>query len=304
MIENRPQMTATSRRGFVKATIGTMASNAWLCGLEAAPLATAEGSLVLIDVNVNLSRWPTRRVRGDDAAASLVEMLRRQGVTQAWAGSFDGLLRNDIASVNARLTDECHRHGSGVLIPFGSINPTLPGWEEDVRRCSEEHRMPGIRVHPNYHGIKLDAPEFARLLRVASERRLIVQLALVMEDERTMHPLLRIAPVDSAPLANLVKQTPGLRLVLLNALRTLRGDALRELIDAGEVYVEISMVEGVGGVSSVLSDLPPDRILFGSHAPLFYFESALLKLKESPLTEKQLGAIRYENASRLLAQNR
>lgn len=164
--------------------------------------------------------------------------------------------------------------------------------------------MPGIRVHPNYHGIKLDAPEFARLLRVASERGLIVQLAVAMEDERVMHPLLRIAPVEIAPLASLVKQTPGLRLVLLNALRTLRGDALRELIDAGEVYVEISMLEGVGGVSSLLADLPPDRVLFGSHTPLFYFESALLKLKESPLTEKQLRAIRYENASRLLAQNR
>jgi hypothetical protein len=83
--------------------------------------------------------------------------------------------------------------------------------------------MPGIRLHPNYHGYGLDSPAFARLLRLATDLGLIVQLALVMEDERVMHPRLRVAPVDPAPLAKIVKQTPALRLILLNALTALRG---------------------------------------------------------------------------------
>ena len=252
----------------------------------------------LIDVNVNLSRWPVRHLSGDDTPA-LVTMLRRRGVVQAWAGSFDGLLHKDIASVNGRLADECRRHGRGLLVPFGSINPKLPDWEENLRRCAEEHRMPGIRLHPNYHGYKLDDPDFARLLRLSAERHLIVQLALEMEDERMMHPLLRVEPVDITPLPALVKQTPSLRLVLLNALRTLRGQPLLDLIAAGEVYVEISMLEGVGGVANLLAQMPANRVLFGSHAPLFYFESALLKLKESPLSEEQLRAIRSQNARAL-----
>ena len=186
-------------------------------------------------------------------------------------------------------------------MPFGSINPKLPDWKEDLRRCAEVHHMPGIRLHPNYHGYKLDDPDFARLLRLATERHLIVELALVMEDERMMHPLLRVEPVDIAPLDDLVKQTPGLRLVLLNALGKLRGQPLRDLIASGEVYVEVAMLEGVGGVANLLTQVPAERVLFGSHAPLFYFESAMLKLKESPLSEKQLRAIRRGNAQRLLA---
>jgi len=290
-----------NRRSFLKASATAAALSA--VGAEThAATESARSRDDLIDVNVNLSRWPLRHLQADDTR-ELVTRLRRQRIVQAWAGSLDGLLYKDIASVNARLADECHRYGRGLLVPFGSINPKLPDWEEDLRRCAEVHRMPGIRLHPNYHGYTLDDPAFVRLLQLAAQRRMIVQLALVMEDERMMHPLLRVEPVNTAPLSDLVPKTPALRLVLLNALRTLRGRPLVELVVAGQVYVDISMLEGVGGVANLLAQLPAHRVLFGSHAPLFYFESALFKLKESPLGEEELHSIRRGNAQRLLAQN-
>jgi len=256
----------------------------------------------LIDVNTYLSRWPLRHLPGADTA-DLVSKLRRQGVVQAWVGSLDSLLHKDIATVNARLADECRRHGDGLLVPFGSVNPKLPDWQDDLRRCAEEHHMPGIRLHPNYHGYKLDDPDVAKLLRLAAERGLIVQLVLIMEDERTMPPLLRVEPTSVTGLSGLLKQTPGLRLVLSNSQRVLRNQTLAGLMAAGEVYVEIAMLEGVGGVANLLAQVPLDRVLFGSYAPVYYFESALLKLQESPLSDEQLGAIRSANARRLLAKN-
>ena len=161
--------------------------------------------------------------------------------------------------------------------------------------------MPGIRLIPGYHGYGLEHPAFTRLFQLAAARRLIVALPLVMEDERMMHPLMRVPPVDPKPLAALVARTSGVRVVLLNSLGILRGEALLELLRAGEVYVELSMLEGVGGLSSLLERAPLERVLFGSHAPFIYFESALLKLKESALTPAQLKAVREENARRLLA---
>ncbi len=273
----------------------------------------------IIDVNINLSRWPCRRLPHDETA-SLVENLRGHGVVEAWAGSFDALLHKDLAAVNSRLAHECHTHTSIRLIPFGSVNPLLPDWEEDLRRCVEQHRMPGIRLHPNYHGYKLDHPAFARLLKLTAERHLLVALAVIMEDERTMHPLLRVPSVNLDPLTALVKQTPVLRLILLNALGNLpqplsspglggkgrgeggsRGEALVTLLRSGKVYVEIAMLERVAGVANLLNEVPLERVLFGSHAPFFYFESALLKLKESALSAEQLKALQEENARRLIA---
>ena len=253
----------------------------------------------ITDVHVTLSRWPFRRLPLDETAA-LVEALQSRGISQAWAGSFDALLHKDIAAVNARLADECTKHGNGVLLPFGAVNPKLPDWEEDLRRCAEDFGMRGIRLHPNYHGYTLDDPVFAQLLQRATERKLVVQITTAMEDERMMHPLLQVKAVDANPLVDLLPTVPGARIVLLNALRTVPSPVLPKIVGAGEVYAEIASLEGVGGIANILQRMPVERLLFGSHAPLFYIESALLKLDESPLTEEQLRAIRGENAARLL----
>jgi len=250
---------------------------------------------MIIDVNVNLSRWPMRRLPCDELPKFL-EKLRACGVTQAWAGSFDGLLHKDVGGVNARLVAECRQGPAELLQPFGTVNPMLPDWREELRRCHEVHHMPGIRLHPNYHGYQLDNPVFAELLKLAAERGLIVQLVLRMEDPRMQHPLLRVPDVEIKPLPDLVAAVPDLRLVLLNALQILPSGVITALVGAGRVYFEIATLEGVGGIAGLVARVPLDRVLFGSHFPFFILESAVLKLRESELSPAQLDAIMFKNA--------
>lgn len=251
----------------------------------------------MIDTNIYLSRWPARRLPLDETPR-LVERLKAHGVIQAWAGSFDALLHKDIGSVNAHLADECQAHGDGLLILFGAINPTLPDWEEDLRRCHEQHKMPGIRLHPNYHGYKLDYPAFAKLLESADKRKLIVQIAIRMEDPRTQHRLLTVPDVDPTPLVGLLPRFPTLRVQLLNGLNVLRPDALDKLIAAGNLSVEIAALEGIAGIAKLLTHVPQGRVLFGSYSPFFAFESAAGKLQESALGEAQKRAISLGSADR------
>ncbi len=287
------QLTATA--GGVAATLGSVPATA-------SPSAgqQPEGPSQLIDVNVYLSRWPLRRLPLDDTPA-LVAKLRQQGVTQAWAGTFDGVLHKDVAAANARLVDQCRRHGQGLLVPFGTVNPALPDWEEDFRRCVDQYKMPGIRLHPNYHGYSPGDPRCVRLLQMAADRGRIVQVVLIAEDERMMHPQLRVEPTDHAPLADLARRFARLRLVLLNVQRVLRGPALAKMTSEANVFVDIAYQEGAGGLEKLLGVVPQQQVLFGSYAPMFYFEAAMLKLKESPLSTEQLAAVRYENAQRLVS---
>ena len=162
--------------------------------------------------------------------------------------------------------------------------------------------MPGIRLHPNYHGYKLDDPAFRELLNLAAARKLVVQLALCMEDERTQHPLMRVPPVDLDPLAEAIQGEPQPLLVLLNCYPTFRLETLRKLRSAREICFDFAMVERIGAVNRLAAEVSFPRVLFGSNYPLYYFESALLKVRESGLTEAQAKMVYRENAQRLIAR--
>ena len=60
---------------------------------------------MIIDTNVNISRWPFRRLAGDETP-DLVARLRKRNVTQAWAGSFDGILHKEGVMRLATAADE------------------------------------------------------------------------------------------------------------------------------------------------------------------------------------------------------
>jgi hypothetical protein len=251
----------------------------------------------IVDTNVYVGRWPWRRLPLDDAGA-LVAKLKSHDVSRAWTGSFEGLFQRDVRGVNERLAETCRQKGDGLLLPFGSINPALPDWEEDVRRCQEDLGMGGIRLHPNYHGYKLDHRCARDVLLAAAERDLVVQLVVSMEDERTQNPVFRVPHLDCGPLVQLVKQRPRLKLVVLNAFRAMPLADAEKLAAAGNVSFDIAMLEGVGRLARQVG---LERVVFGSLASLFYFESALLKLRESELGGFQFEAIAAGNAHRLLA---
>jgi hypothetical protein len=156
----------------------------------------------------------------------------------AWTGSFEGVFHKDLATVNSRLNADCPEYGGGLLLPFGSVNPKLPDWREDLRRCCEQHKMQGIRLHPNYGGYRLDDAGFRELLQLAAALNLIVQLTLCMEDERTQHPLMRVPPVDLAPMADVIGFRTQTEAGHSDCYPQLAVEILRPLSTAGQVLFD------------------------------------------------------------------
>src|SRR5881396_47627 len=252
----------------------------------------------IIDTNVNLFDWPFRALKYRHTKA-LVAKLKKHRVIEAWAGSFEALLAKDMSGVNTRLADECRTQSPGFLIPFGSVNLAWPDWQEDVRRCHEVHKMPGIRIYPGYQPFDLDHPAMESLVRMIAECGLILQVVFGMEDSRVHHPIINVGPVTFAALLKVVQSMPNAKVELLHFSGSSQGEDLSLFMTKTNTVMDISRLEGNGAVGRMIGSItglpsarvPVERIVFGSHAPYFPVETAILKLIESPLDAEQLRAI-------------
>lgn len=282
-------MPALSRRRLLQAALAS----------AALPTRGAAAAPTLTDANVSLFHWPFRRLPLDEPAA-LATRLTALGVGEAWAGSFEGLLHRDLDGVNRRLAAACREVRSLRLRPFGSVNPLLPDWPEDLRRCARAHGMPGIRLHPNHHGYGLDHPAFESLLRLAGEAGLIVQLVVATEDTRTQPPQTQVADVDLRPLPALLARHDQTRVQLLNHRP---GSITAELAQRPNLWFDIARTEATDGVTRLVRQAGAERVLFGSHAPFLIPEAALIRVEEGLLTglaPAEAEALLFTNARRLL----
>lgn len=306
-------MKKVSRRSFFSTSLGsaaaiTMASGAARGARPERMEISADDTPEIVDTNVHLFEWPFRKLKYAKTEA-LIEKLRKHRIAQAWAGSYEALFHKDIKGVNARLAEECGKNGKGMLIPFGTVNLAWPDWEEDLRRCHEVHKMPGIRIYPIYQTFNLDHPDFARLVSLATERKMLIQVVGDMEDSRHHHPIVEVREMTMAPIVEVVKKTPDARIQLVYWNHRVPRNLLANLVNDTKVRFDTSRVEGAGEVGRLLEGrswsgattaMPSDRLLFGSHAPYFPVETNVIKLFESPLTADQAIAIMNGNARKLL----
>lgn len=274
----------------------------------AAQQSTTPPTPDIIDCNVHLFDWPFRKLKYAKTD-TLIAKLRKHRITTAWAGNFEAVLNKQLDQSNRRLAEECRAHGDGMLIPIGSVNPAWADWDEDLRRCHEQYKMRGIRLYPAYHGYTLDHPEFTRLIADAANRRLLIQIVLRLEDERVHHFATNTPAFNVNALTDILKKIPAAKVQLINSAGQLLGNNIAALVRDTSITFDIAACEGNGGVGRLLEGknpsyrgtIPIDRLVFGSHAPFFPCESALLKLFESPLTLDQLQKLMNANAHRIMS---
>ena len=68
------------------------------------------------------------------------------------------------------------------------------------------------------------------------------------------------------------------------------------------LHFDIAHIENIGGVGDMAGKVGAEHIVFGSHAPLLYMESACLKMKEADLADDQRRLIASGNAQAMLAR--
>lgn len=298
-----------NRRAFLKGGAASLAAGALSLSRALGQDQEKDATGPVIDTNVYLGPCPFRELplttsqAQPDSVAKFADRISEQA-TSAWAGSFESLLRRDYDGINERLAKMVASQPSATrhFQLFGAINPKVSGWRETLRRIHQDHRMRGIRLHPNYHGYTLDDPDFAALLDAAAQRDLIIQIAVRMEDVRTQVPAAAVADVDPRPLTELLPVLPSTKIQLLNAMKSMSDSLLlARLTDLG-VHFDVAMLEGMCGLARIIERVPEIALCYGSYAPFFYPESASLKLLESApeMEPRNLAAVRSHHAENLL----
>jgi predicted TIM-barrel fold metal-dependent hydrolase len=249
---------------------------------------TGEG---LIDVNVSLGRWPFQWF-DPASAAQLDAHLAAEGIAEAWVGSMDAVLYPDV--------DACDEQLARQIEPFArlrmvkTINPVLGNWRDSFERAADDG-IHAIKLYPNYHQYALSDSRAYELASLAGERGIIVLLPLRIDDERNQYPLMKVPAVDARDVVALASVLPRTIFIVLGTLLP-EWDVLRA---AGNVMVEVSFVEFFQTLAAGLRAMPVERIVFGSHTPMFTTRSAVLKWRLANTDDVVRGEIGHENVRRL-----
>lgn len=185
------------------------------------------------------------------------------------------------------------------------INPIYPGWEADMEAAAATPEVAGVRLYPRYHGYQPFDPALIQLLERASALRLPVNITARLLDDR-LHPrMLRVdPPLDLQEVAALLKRFPSVTWVL-SAFYTGELSTLTPALRAHPAaYVDIGCVKPPEfWWEAIVRQLPPERLLLGTGAPLYYHGGTRLSFARAELPEEIRAFILRENARRLLARS-
>ena len=247
-----------------------------------------------IDLCAHCGPW-TRRPIGLEPPA-LWARLAPFGVSRVFAGRLEALWFENPHDANRLAESLPDAPSEVVLVPV--LDASIATWREELDRLTARGPLPIVRLLPNYHGYSLaDAdPLFLAL----AERHVIAQVVVRIDDPRRQHKLAQVADVSSAEIRDASSRHPTLRVLLSGAQTSSLNAIAKDLPPAGNLWADTSQADGVEAIRALMQTPLRDRLVFGSHAPLFIAEAAFLRVVVD-LDDATAQRILHENAAGLTA---
>jgi len=252
---------------------------------------------VRIDVNCCVGQWPFRKMY-KHSFADLVDVHRRNGIDYGYVSSLHSIFYNDPFEGEEELHEWIKDSNYGHIL---TVNPDLPGWEDDIERGVKLFGIRGVKIVPTYHGYDLNkaAPLCAALERYG----LPLFLPLRMQDDRLNYLFApQLLSVDE--VEQFCKAHTAVRIVLLNiryhevlALKSLFNEYDHVRFDTSGLKDYLFVVE------KLLLEVPATAMLYGSLYPLYCLRSTWLLVEDAEIGEERKQRIRYENARALFSLN-
>jgi len=253
---------------------------------------------MLLDVNAYIGHWAFRQLRFN-TAKTLVELMDKNNIDKAIVASINGTLYKNVHSANEEIAEEAKEFGDR-LIPFATLNPTWAGWEEDLKRCSDELGFKGLRLYPQYHGYSITDSVALKIIDAATERNWVVQVPMTLVDRRQRHSWDIAEDIPPSDFEKLVALRPNTKWMFLNSYginpENLPGNA-NYLIDIANPYYQTLLRKEIPNLISVAGS---EHVAFGTDMPFRIPNAAILKLENLEISDSDKEKIAWKNATEML----
>lgn len=245
-----------------------------------------------VDVNAFVGAYPYRHVPHPDAA-TLVRVMDREKIAEAWVGHLPSAFYRDPGAGNGELLQ--------ALAPFAerlryvpTVRPDWPGARDDVRKHGEAGAV-AVRVYPQHVGL---GPGDTRTREIAAEcasHRLPIILTVRFEDVRQRHSIDVAGDLTPAHVRELARQRTGASIIVTAAGREFIEEVHWGLTPSERSFVQydISWLWGppTAEFSHLLRTIGGDHFVFGTMWPLRLTQLARanLELRDDDVREVKLG---------------
>jgi predicted TIM-barrel fold metal-dependent hydrolase len=256
---------------------------------------------LIIDVNAYLGPFAFRHLR-HQTAPELLRLMDSRQIDRAVVSSAPAITYRNVQPGNEDLAAEV-KSCRDRLVPYAVINPAYAGWRDDLTACHETLGMKGVRLYPKWHGYALASEPCLELVDRAAELGMVLSIPLRVEDPRQRSWLVDVPDVPLDEVAALVQARPRARFQLLNGNGYKNSPLGRNNNGLPDNYrIEISRLDVIlnDELGTLLANLGPDRLLFGTGIPFNYPDPALAKLEVLAPAAEVKEKILWRNAARWL----
>lgn len=226
--------------------------------------------MMYFDAAAFCGHWPYYRVRNGNLE-QMLERYRAVGIDGGLMSSLDAVFYQDPWEADGQLAKALAGTNWRVAM---SVNPTMP-WAEQLLLQGKDAGVGAVRLYPCIHGYDEDAPQVVELCRLAGKLELPVIITTRMEDGRMCYLHDQRNP-DMDRIGRLAQQCAHTRFLVSNCL-VAEAKALLPLpenlwLDTAGFRLDFFL--------ETQQDIPPERFLFGSFAPLQCINSAMCMIPE------------------------
>ena len=199
-------------------------------------------------------------------------------------------------SINAFANDVNCIH-TGTLISFASVHPLQDDMLYQLEKIKEAGFV-GIKLHPEFQQVYIDAPQAIKLLSKAEDLGLYT--VIHAGKDVGLPP-----PVHATPerIAHLLEHISGSRLIAAHMGGFCMWDDVEKYLCGKSIYMDTAAISRYiknDQYKRLIRNHGADKILFGSDNPWEKPTDTLKKLEQLELDKDEMDKITFKNAMRIL----